>query len=164
MAYLLDTNVFIAAKRTYYGLDFCPGFWDWLVRENAKGAVYSIANVEDELVGQGDDLSNWAAKRGPAFFRPLEPSVLAALATVTSWVNGGRYDPGAVSTFLQEADFFLVGQALATGDTLVTHEKAENSRHRVKIPDVCIGLGVKHMQTFTMLRKERARFVLEPKV
>jgi hypothetical protein len=31
MAYLLDANVFIAAKNLHYGLDFCPAFWDWLV-------------------------------------------------------------------------------------------------------------------------------------
>lgn len=30
MAYLLDTNVLIAAKNTYYGFDFCTAFWDWL--------------------------------------------------------------------------------------------------------------------------------------
>ena len=31
MAYLLDANVFIAAKNLHYGFDFCPAFWDWLV-------------------------------------------------------------------------------------------------------------------------------------
>mgnify|MGYP006298525777 CR=1 FL=1 len=31
MAYLLDANVFIEAKNRYYGMDFCPAFWDWLL-------------------------------------------------------------------------------------------------------------------------------------
>ncbi|MEJ7695585.1 MAG: DUF4411 family protein [Candidatus Limnocylindrales bacterium] len=30
MAYLLDANVFIESKKRWYGLDFCPAFWDWL--------------------------------------------------------------------------------------------------------------------------------------
>ena len=30
MSYLLDSNVFMAAKNLHYGLDFCPAFWDWL--------------------------------------------------------------------------------------------------------------------------------------
>ncbi len=30
MAYLLDSDVFIRAKRDHYGFDFCPAFWDWL--------------------------------------------------------------------------------------------------------------------------------------
>ena len=31
VAYLLDANVFIQAKNLYYGFDFCPAFWEWLV-------------------------------------------------------------------------------------------------------------------------------------
>ena len=47
MKYLLDTNVFIAAKNLHYGLDFCPAFWDWLVVGNLQKAVYSIEKVGD---------------------------------------------------------------------------------------------------------------------
>ena len=42
MAYLLDANVFMSAKNLHYGLDFCPAFWDWLIRENRAGKVFSI--------------------------------------------------------------------------------------------------------------------------
>ena len=37
MPYLLDSNVFIQAKNLHYGMDFCPGFWDWLVQKNKEG-------------------------------------------------------------------------------------------------------------------------------
>ncbi len=40
MTYLLDANVFIQAKRLYYGFDFCPGFWDWIIESNAEGSVF----------------------------------------------------------------------------------------------------------------------------
>ena len=40
MAYLLDTNIFIQAKNEYYGFDLCPGFWDWLERQNKVGQVW----------------------------------------------------------------------------------------------------------------------------
>ena len=33
MAYLLDANVFIHAH-AHYGFDFCPAFWEWLIKEN----------------------------------------------------------------------------------------------------------------------------------
>jgi hypothetical protein len=39
MAYLLDSNVRITAKRVPYGFDFCPGFWDWIVARHAAGRV-----------------------------------------------------------------------------------------------------------------------------
>ena len=29
--YLLDANVFIEGSKRYYGFDFCPAFWDWLM-------------------------------------------------------------------------------------------------------------------------------------
>jgi len=37
-------------------------------------------------------------------------------------------------------------------------------RSSSKIPDACIGLGIKCMTPFEMLRRERARFVLGPQV
>ena len=45
---------------------------------------------------------------------------------------------------------------------LSTHEIASTSSKKVKIPDACIGLGIKCMSPFEMLRFERARFVLAP--
>lgn len=47
MAYLLDANVFIQAKNLYYGMDFCPAFWDWLVKQNEVEQVFSIEKVAD---------------------------------------------------------------------------------------------------------------------
>ena len=41
-------------------------------------------------------------------------------------------------------------------------ELASPSVKRVKIPSVCIGLGIKCMTPYEMLRHERARFVLGP--
>ena len=34
------------------------------------------------------------------------------------------------------------------------------AKRRVKIPDACIGLGIKCVTPYEMLRTERARFVL----
>ena len=46
------------------------------------------------------------------------------------------------------------------GFTVVTHEEPDNSTKKVKIPEVCIGLGIKCMTPFELLRHECARFVL----
>jgi hypothetical protein len=37
------------------------------------------------------------------------------------------------------------------------------SRKRIKIPDACIGLDLRCMTPYEMLRREKARFVLERK-
>ena len=162
MAYLLDANVFIQAKNLHYGLDFCPAFWDWLIVQNAARQVFSIERVGDEIEAGADELATWAADRGPGFFVKPDTAMLPALGSVSAWATGQRYEPAAVNTFLQVADYYLVAQSLAHGHTIVTHEIASTSTKRIKIPDACIGLGIKCMTPFEMLRRERARFVLGP--
>jgi len=161
MAYLLDADVFIRAKNLHYGLDFCPAFWEWLVLENAAGRLFSIEKVGDEIQAVADELSVWAEVRGAGFFLRPDAVVFPALAAVSTWARSQRYELGAVSTFLQVADYYLVAHAHAGAHTVVTHEIPSASTRKIKIPDACIGLGIKCMTPFEMLRRERARFVLE---
>lgn len=163
MTYLLDANVFMAANRLHYGLDFCPAFWDWLLDRNTAQQVFSIERVGDEIAAGNDNLAVWAASRGPGFFLALEPAIVPALGEVSHWAASQRYEPAAITGFLNVADYYLVAQALAQRHTLVTHELPSASTRRIKIPDACIGLGIKLMTPFEMLRHERARFVLGPK-
>ena len=48
------------------------------------------------------------------------------------------------------------------GAVVVTHEKPANTLKIVKIPNVCIGLDIKCITPYEMLRLEKARFVLGP--
>jgi hypothetical protein len=162
MAYLLDADVFIQAKNLHYGLDFCPAFWDWLIASNAAGRVFSIEKVGDEIAAGDDELADWAASRGAAFFLKPDAAMLPALGSVSAWVTAQNYEPTAVNTFLQVADYYLVAHALAHGQAVVTHEKAQPLARKIKIPNVCIGLNIKCVTPFEMLRLERARFVLGP--
>jgi len=160
--YLLDTNVFIQARNLHYGFDFCPAFWDWLAVQNSAGVVSSIDKVADELAAGDDDLSDWAAARGADFFKAPDERVVPALVQVSAWANGQRYERAAIATFLQVADYWLVGHALAHGCAVVSHEVPAESIRKVKIPNACIGLGIPCMTPYEMLRPERARFILGP--
>ncbi len=160
MAYLLDANVFIQAKNLHYGFDFCPAFWQWLIRENVGQKVFSIEKVGDEIAAGADELAVWAAARGSSFFLSPDPPVANALTAVSQWASNQNYDPSAVNTFLQIADFYLIAHALAHGHVVVTHEQPANSPRKIKIPNVCIGVGVTVRTPYEMLRVERANFVL----
>ncbi len=160
MSYLLDADVFIRAKNLHYGFDFCPAFWEWLIQRNRSGQVYSIERIRGELVAGADELADWAQDRGDGFFLSPDASLFPALASVANWSTGQSYDQAAVSTFLQVADYYLVAQAYAGQHTVVTHEVPSASTRRIKIPDACIGLGIKCLSPYEMLRNERARFVL----
>ena len=161
-SYLLDSNVFIQGKNLHYGFDFCPAFWQWLVDSNARQQVFSIDKVADELTSGDDELSSWARDHGHNLFRPTDASVAAQFKAVSDWVTQQQYEDAAISTFFQVADFYLIAHALAGGHIVVTHEIAANSRKRIKIPNVCIGLNVQFMTPYEMLRIEKARFVLGP--
>jgi len=160
--YLLDANVFIQAKNLHYGFDFCPAFWEWLVTQNDAGNVASIEKVADELYVGEDDLSDWASDRGEGFFLAPDDAVLPALRAVSNWANSQDYEPAAVATFLQVADYWLVAHALAHHCIIVTHEVPADSTRKIKIPNSCIGLGLRCVSPYEMLRRERARFVLGP--
>lgn len=160
MAYLLDADVFIRAKNLHYGFDFCPAFWDWLTENNAAGKVFSVEKVGDEVQALADELAQWADERGGGFFLRPDSSVFPALAAVSGWATSQSYEPSAVSTFLQVADYYLIAHAHSGGHTVVTHEVPSASTRKIKIPDACIGMGLKCVTPFEMLRHERARFVL----
>ena len=162
MTYLLDANVFIQAKNLHYGFDFWPAFWQWLEQAHDDGRVFSIERVEDEIAGGADDLAEWVAHRPAGFFLSPDAAVVPSLHAVSEWANGGGYEPAALATFLQITDFYLIAHAHAHGHIVVTHEVASHSTKRIKIPDACIALGVRHMTPYEMLRVERARFVLAP--
>ncbi len=160
MTYLLDADAFIRAKRLHYGFDFCPAYWDWLISAHAAGKVWSIQRVRDELLAGQDELSEWTRGRDEGFFRPLGAETVPALGQVAAWLSEQEYTAAAINTFMQVADYFLVAEALAGGHWVVTHEVPSASKRRIKIPDVCIGLGIGTLTPFDMLRREEARFVL----
>jgi hypothetical protein len=159
MAYLLDANIFIQAKNDYYGMDFCPAFWDWLLEQNTVGNVFSIEKVADELTAGNDDLSTWATQRGSSFFLPSDQQMAAMLPRISRWVTGQNYRADSVNRFLQGADYYLIAYALAHTHVVVTQEKPSGGG-QVKIPDVCNGMHVVFKNPFEMLRIERAKFVL----
>lgn len=136
MAYLLDANVFIEAKNRYYGFDFCPAFWDWMIAKNAEGQIFIIEKVGDEIEAGGDDLADWVRERGDGFFIKPAPSVLAALGKVDDWAAAQAYDPVAVATFMEGADCYLVSHALDGGHEVVTLETrpAQESGSRFPMP------------------------------
>ena len=59
MLYLLDANVLITAKRTYYPLERVPEFWDWLVEYGNRLQVKIPVEMYEEINQGDDDLRRW---------------------------------------------------------------------------------------------------------
>ena len=59
-----------------------------------------------------DELAVWARER-PELFLPPDPSIIPSLGEVSTWANGSNYEPVAINTFLQTADYYLVAHGRA---------------------------------------------------
>jgi hypothetical protein len=163
VSYLLDANVFMSAKNLHYGMDFCPAFWDWLIHKGNAGSVFSIDKVADEIEAGQDELTDWVRDYGHALFKRTPPTLTPQFAQVSNWAMGQGYSPPAIDLFLKTADYYLIAHALAGNHIMVTHEHHSTSKNRIKIPDACLGLGVRCWTPYQMLRTEQARFVLGAK-
>lgn len=159
--YLIDSDVLIDAKNRHYGFDFVPAFWDWIAQQHQAGRVFTVQKVADEVLAGADELAQWMRIQPASFRIAAGPNDQASLRAVAQWATKNHFTQGAVSVFLQKADYYLVSQAATLGYTVVTQETSDStSKKRVKIPDACSAVGVSSITPFNMLRVEQARFVL----
>lgn len=164
MDYLLDSNIFIEAKNRYYGMDICPGFWDWLDRANQSGDVSSVTLVGGELSDGNDPLGDWATDRLSSswFLDIADEETQVCFGEISNFVmTSEQYPLHAREHFLAKADPWLIAKARVLNSTVVTHEiYSPDIRRAVKIPNVCQQFGVSYMDTFDLLRQHSASFSL----
>ena len=159
---LLDANVFITAKNSYYQMDIFPAFWSWLDDQAELGVLASTDLVLDELKDGDDNLAAWAKERRQSLFymESSSKSVAGYVDSLGAWAGREGYQPHVIEEFMSGADPFLAGVAAEGGLIVVTLETPARGRKRkVKLPDACDYLDVKWEDTFGMLRSLEARFV-----
>ncbi len=162
--YLLDSDVFIAAKNSYYAFAICPGFWDSLTHHRGVGNVCSIDRVKSELLAgrETEDLVQWVKNEVPsAFFMETgEQAVISSYGQVMLWVQRNpQYFDQAKAKFATEADGWLVAYAMVHGVTVITNEQPRpQSRNRILLPDVCSQFNVTYENTFAMLHELAVRY------
>ena len=165
-SFVLDSDVFIAAKNAYYAFDICPGFWSGILRAFQQGSVRSIDRIRNELLAgqREEDLVQWVRNEVPEPFFDDSNSgdVSTAFAEVMLWVQrNGQYFDRAKAKFATEADGWLVAYSMVHGTVIVTNEQPRpESRNRVLLPDVCVQFQVPYKDTFVMLRDLAIRFDL----
>jgi hypothetical protein len=159
--YLIDSDVLIDAKNRHYGFDIVPAFWDWIIQQHRAERVFTVQKVADEVLVGADELAQWMSVQPTSFRIAAGSRDQPTLQALAQWVASNNFTQGAISDFLGKADYYLVAQAATLGYTVVTQEKSDpTSRRRVKIPDACGAVGVSSITPFTMLRAEKARFIL----
>lgn len=166
-SYIVDSDVFISAKNSYYAFGFCPGFWDGVLHHHAHDRVFSIDRVRAELLSGSpqEDLVLWVKQHVPAtfFLETGAREVVEAYQAVMLWAQRhGRFSDAAKAKFATGADGWLVALGQVHGAVVVTNEVSEpESRKSIKIPDVCIQFGVDYVNTFEMLGAVPGALVFE---
>ncbi|WP_294439221.1 DUF4411 family protein [uncultured Slackia sp.] len=171
MKYLLDTNALIQSQNSFYAMDFCPGFWDFLERQFELGTSGSIQKVYDEIMAGKDALSQWTKDSiGKKTFidQSANPAYQTKYLEIANYVQGSsQFRDSAKREFLkvEEADPWLAAVAAVDGCTVVTQEVLEpNAQRRVPLPNVLEEFGVPYADIFSFLRNQEACFVLESKM
>jgi len=163
MKHLLDANTLIEAKNRYYGMTICPGFWQWLLLKNEALDLASIVPVMDEVTKGNDELSGWV-RENAGFFRIItDEDTQQAFALIAGLVadQSPRMRVGAMEEFLAGADPWLIANAMVTGATVVTHEVLNlEAKRKFIIPNICQQLDVPFLNTFELLHRLDAKFVL----
>lgn len=165
MAFVLDSNVFIEAHRTTYPLDIATSFWDTIIRLASNGRIISIDKVQNEILRNEDELSDWLDTNLPSgFFRDTtEPEVFENYGTIVTWAESkaDHYKRRAIDEFMEfaRADAWLVAYCRAFNHKLVTQEVSKPERkNAIPIPQACIAQDVTFCNTIEMFREIGIRF------
>lgn len=159
--YLMDANIFFEAMNRYYESSICPGFWVWMNKECQNRNIASVRPVYDEI-REDKRFTTIIHNIADIFLDISDANTVDAYSNVVNYVNRNNvYTRENKDKFMNGADPWLIAKAMTTGYVLVTHEQlVPPDSKKVKIPNICKYFGVTYCNTFDVLRKLNAKFVL----
>lgn len=163
MKHLLDANTLIEAKDRYYAMSICPAYWSWLLLQNKALEIGSILPIKEELAKGNDGLTDWVNEHTTLFADVSDAETQTAFGKIAVAVasQSSQMKTGAVEEFLGCADPWLIAKAMTTGAFVVTHEALNPYiKRKFLIPNICQLFNVPYMNTFELLTKLDAQFVL----
>ncbi|HQF90429.1 MAG TPA: DUF4411 family protein [Methanofastidiosum sp.] len=160
MIYLIDSNTFMTAARTFYSFDYGSKFWDFIEVQAKNNALASIDKVFEEINKGNDALKNWAKEKFLNYFLTTkEEPIFQKYAELVQWAENqdNHYTRNAIDEFMKEdnADPWLIAYSLAKNRnyTIVTFEQVnKNRKNKIPIPNVCDYYQINYCDLFEMLR------------
>ena len=125
--------------------------------------IPSGSKVGESRSHSDDELAGWAKENSGFFHITTDDATQQAFAQVAGLVadQAPRMKTGVLEEFLAGADPWLIAKAMTTGATLVTHEVLNReAKRKFIIPNICEQLNVPFLNTFELLHRLEARFVL----
>lgn len=164
MIYLIDSNTFMTAARTFYSFDFGDTFWNFLVDKASQNLIKSIDKVWDEIKDGEDKLKQWAQEQFSKHFLSTQSNqVFKSYKELVQWAETQQqYSRNAKNEFMKEknADAWLIAFARQSNDyCIVTFEKLNpNIQRKIPIPNVCNAFNIQFCDLYEMLKKLNFQF------
>ena len=155
--YLIDANIFITAKNTFYQFGFAQCFWDVILALHKKGMVYSIKAVKNEILApsKSDELQNWVKSLPDAFWEEHFSSTIS-YGKLMEYAQTLNVKEIAKQEFaeLDNADAWIIAHAMEHNFVIVTEEKYNpDVKKRIMIPNVAKDHNVETMTLFEFMEK-----------
>ena len=155
MLFILDANVLIDANRDYYPIGQVPEFWDWLVHMGKHGRVRDPIEVYEKLTdSKNDSLADWLKRERDSLLLQAQVDGKLVAAVIE---HGYANDLTDVEVEKLNEDPFLIAYALLdiAQRCVVTTEVSRPTATRAnrRIPGVCDHFGVRHCNTFQLVRE-----------
>jgi membrane-bound lytic murein transglycosylase MltF len=159
--YWLDADAYIQSKDEVNGafpFKRAPEFWKYLAQQIDLGIVRSPKFVYDEITKGNDDLAEWFREREDKLAIVGDSKVHACAGRISDYVVS-KFGDRRAREFLRGGDLWVIAHAMAMGENgiVVSHESLRRQELRVKIPAICMALGVTRITIFAMLNQLGAR-------
>jgi hypothetical protein len=150
MIYCIDTSSLIAAWQEKYPIENFPSIWDKIHSLIEEERLTAPVDVLHETKKRSDELHTWLKVR-KAMFRELTDAVQIEAGQVLSQF------PRLVGEkkLRTSADPFVIALARVEGLQLVADEKLTGKPLRPNIPDVCMELGMTHINVLQLIQSEK---------
>ncbi|NOD90864.1 MULTISPECIES: DUF4411 family protein [unclassified Ruegeria] len=155
--YLIDANVLITAKNTYYPLEHIPQFWEWLVVQGDAGRIKMPREIYEEVSGGSDDLADWIkgedAKEALLLDEDADPALVQQALRDGYQSDDAKFTDSELIKVGRDA--FLVAYGLVSSNrTVVTKEVTKRTKRlgATRLPDACDDCAVSWCDDFTMYR------------
>ena len=160
--FVLDSSIFIEAKKRYYAFDIVPTFWEKLAELAKEGKLCSIDRVRNELTKKDDELKQWIKNSFDSYFHSTsDDTILMFYRELMEWSSSNKqFNEEAKREFATAdiADAWLIAYAKVNNCIVATEERLNlNKKSKILIPNVCNEFKIEYVDTFQMLRQLEVR-------
>lgn len=155
--YCLDANVLIQAWQKYYSPKFCPDYWKILNKLGEENRIFIPQDVYDEIEHAEDELTKWL-KESDISVKKISGPVTECLKKIYA---ANVLHTNLVDNIKQrsKADPWVIAHALYENASVVTKEvRTTATTSRIKIPDVCVNMGIRCIDDFQMIEELGIKF------